>query len=201
MRKSNSQSSDERIDQALALLHQAQSPEGFETRVLASLRHRKPLPPATRPFHRRWLSAALTLASVFAALVVGLLFRPSISPVNPVPAASPTPNPITLPATISSFPPSTRRRHASRSKTPPSPGSVLITSFPAPPAPLTAQEKLLLQIAHRGDQEDYHLLNPETAARELAQNMADVDRFFPPPPPFGPPNPRSKSHSEPGDSQ
>jgi len=34
-------------------------------------------------------------------------------------------------------------------------------NHPAPPMPLTEQEKLLLRIAHKGDPEELAMLNPE----------------------------------------
>ena len=194
MRKATPQHSDDAIDQALALLRNAQSPECLEARVLASLRHSESRQAtAAAALSRRWLPAALTLATVSAAL---LLLRTSTHPSTPVLAPPPVSQPASLrPATLSSSPSSTRRTHALRSRTSPLPAPVQLASFPAPPAPLTEQEKLLLKIAHRGDQDDMNLLNPETAARELAQNMAEFDHFFPPPPPFGPPAPKPSTET------
>ncbi len=57
-------------------------------------------------------------------------------------------------------------------------------SHPAPPMPLTEQEKLLLRIAHTGDPVELAMLNPEIRARREAQGEAEFKEFFPPPPPI-----------------
>ncbi len=184
---------DDAIDQALAILRNAPSPEGLEARVLALLHHHEPLSPATGSYSRRWLPAALTLATA-AALIATLIFRTSTH--ASIPALAPVSHPISLHAATHSFlPPLARRTHTLRTPTPPIPAPFQLTSYPAPPAPLTEQEKLLLEIAHRGDREDFELLNPETVTRELAQNMAEFDHFFPPPPPFGPPAPKPSTET------
>lgn len=61
---------------------------------------------------------------------------------------------------------------------------VLAASHPAPPMPLTEQEKLLLRIAHTGDPVELAMLNPEIRARREAQGEAEFQAFFPPPPPI-----------------
>lgn len=57
-------------------------------------------------------------------------------------------------------------------------------SHPAPPMPLTEQERLLLRIAHAGDPVELAMLNPEVRARREAQSEAEFKEFFPPPPPI-----------------
>ena len=54
-------------------------------------------------------------------------------------------------------------------------------SYPAPPAPLTQEEKLLLRIAHKGDPQELALLNPVLRAARDAEEKAEVERFFTPP--------------------
>jgi hypothetical protein len=51
-------------------------------------------------------------------------------------------------------------------------------SFPAPPMPLTEQEKLLLRIVHRGDPVEMAMLDPAVRAARDAEEKADVARFF-----------------------
>jgi hypothetical protein len=53
-------------------------------------------------------------------------------------------------------------------------------SQPAPPLPLTEQEKLLLRIAHRGAPEELAALNPSLRAERDAEEKAEVQRFFEP---------------------
>lgn len=50
-------------------------------------------------------------------------------------------------------------------------------SHPAPEAPLTKQEKILLRIAHTGDTEELTMLNPEMRARQQAEIEAEFQRF------------------------
>jgi hypothetical protein len=50
--------------------------------------------------------------------------------------------------------------------------------FPAPPLPLTQQEKLLLRLAHRNDAEDMNLLNPIVQAQQSAKATQQFQQFF-----------------------
>jgi hypothetical protein len=53
-------------------------------------------------------------------------------------------------------------------------------SHPAPPLPLTAQEKLLLRVVHKGDPVELAMLNPEVRARQIADSQAEFQKFFVP---------------------
>jgi hypothetical protein len=53
-------------------------------------------------------------------------------------------------------------------------------SFPAPPMPLTEQERLLLRIAHKGDPVELAMLDPVVRAARDAEEKADVTKFFEP---------------------
>jgi hypothetical protein len=53
-------------------------------------------------------------------------------------------------------------------------------SHPAPPLPLTAQERLLLQVIHKGDPVELAMLNPEVRARHVAEARAEFQEFFKP---------------------
>jgi hypothetical protein len=55
-------------------------------------------------------------------------------------------------------------------------------SHPAPALPLTAQERELVRMARIGDPKQLATINPETQAQLLAQQAADFDKFFAPPP-------------------
>jgi hypothetical protein len=50
--------------------------------------------------------------------------------------------------------------------------------FPAPPLPLTQQEKLLLRLAHRTDALDMTLLNPNVQAQQSAKATQEFQQFF-----------------------
>jgi hypothetical protein len=51
-------------------------------------------------------------------------------------------------------------------------------SLPAPPLPLTEQEKLLLRVAHKGDPEQLAMLIPEVRAKREAEGDAEFEKFF-----------------------
>ena len=53
-------------------------------------------------------------------------------------------------------------------------------NHPAPEAPLTDQEKLLLRLAHRADPVEMAALNPVLWAKRDAEEKAEVKRFFEP---------------------
>jgi hypothetical protein len=51
-------------------------------------------------------------------------------------------------------------------------------SYPAPPMPLTEQERLLLRVVHKGDPEELAMLNPVVRAARDAADKAEVEKFF-----------------------
>lgn len=53
-------------------------------------------------------------------------------------------------------------------------------SYPAPPLPLTRQEKLLLQVAHAQDPQHSTVLNPNLRASLAARDTEDFTIFFAP---------------------
>jgi hypothetical protein len=53
-------------------------------------------------------------------------------------------------------------------------------SQPAPPLPLTKQERLLLRVAHQGWPEELAALDPARRAAQDKEERAEVERFFEP---------------------
>jgi hypothetical protein len=53
-------------------------------------------------------------------------------------------------------------------------------SRPAPPLPLTKEEKLLLRIARTAGPEELAMLNPDERARREAESEAEFQQFFGP---------------------
>jgi hypothetical protein len=51
-------------------------------------------------------------------------------------------------------------------------------SFPAPPMPLTDQEKLLLRLAHKNDPVELATLDPKLRELQDAEDQAEFQRFF-----------------------
>jgi hypothetical protein len=54
----------------------------------------------------------------------------------------------------------------------------LAASFPAPPMPLTEQERLLLRIAHKGDPVEVALLDPNQRSLKEMKERAEYQSFF-----------------------
>jgi hypothetical protein len=57
---------------------------------------------------------------------------------------------------------------------------MLAASHPAPPMPLTEQERLLLRIAHRGDPVELAMLDPLRRAARDVEEQTEFQRFFKP---------------------
>ena len=57
-------------------------------------------------------------------------------------------------------------------------GETQTASFPAPPLPLTEQERLLLRLAHRGGDDNMAILNPDTRAAQTAKATEQFQQFF-----------------------
>jgi hypothetical protein len=53
-----------------------------------------------------------------------------------------------------------------------------LASYPAPPLPLTEQERLLLRLAHRHDVQSLAILNPDLRAAESAEAARQFQQFF-----------------------
>jgi hypothetical protein len=60
----------------------------------------------------------------------------------------------------------------------PAVGETQRASFPAPPLPLTEQERLLLRLAHRGDSGTAAILNPDARAAQTAKAAEQFQQFF-----------------------
>jgi hypothetical protein len=70
---------------------------------------------------------------------------------------------------------STPRRRESE---PDAAGETQWASYPAPPLPLTEQERLLLRLAHRHDVQSVAILNPDLRAAESAEAARQFQQFF-----------------------
>jgi hypothetical protein len=57
---------------------------------------------------------------------------------------------------------------------------MLAPSKPAPPLPLTSQEKLLAVVVHHGEPEELASLRPEVRARQMELSKAEFHDFFEP---------------------
>lgn len=180
------------IERVLAGLRDSPLPRGMEDRILAALEERK-----TRP-SSRWfvlsptqlkIAAACSLAMATALVVLFFNGRHAKHASQPPSAAVVAPQPLP-PAvnteTVTSQPPTLARKikprqvqvdlpqqEASANKAGP-------ISHPAPPIPLTEQERFLLCMARQGRTEDFAQISNESKAAKEKQAAAEFQAFFEP---------------------
>ncbi|ADV84401.1 hypothetical protein [Terriglobus saanensis] len=192
--------SEEAVDKILAALRNAESPPGMELRILRELQHQEAIR-SQRGNWPTWLSLpgarSLAFGTAFAGLFVVVLMIPTLVRLrHPRPASRQTATATPLPAPARSNspaqPPSAPRLQSSQKpkghKTAivhPEDAQALeamrAPSQPAPPLPLTEQEKLLLRIAHKGDPQQLAMLNTQLRLQEEKEEKADFQNFFEPP--------------------
>ena len=181
---------EERIARVLTALRNVEAAPGLERRILQAAEQRAALLPAPRPSQRRrWTFAAAAFAAVCLIVIAVHQGRQQSTPVTtsrPTQQASLTAAAPVEATPDRTLPPPRRARQVSPAKT----GSIATTrrsrpsdvthavSFPAPPLPLTDQEKLLLRLVHKGDPVEIAMLIPETRARQQAEGKAEFQRFF-----------------------
>ncbi len=205
---------EEAIEKVLAGLRDAEAPAGMERRILEAIEDRaiarsrsgwrrfRPiwLVGSAGPVRGRFLAGEVAFAGVLAVvLAIPAIHRLEHAAPQPKSSASTgSPRPAAASGLIAKVarpqPPGasaramvkTRVRRAGDVRDSDSVvfQEVLTASHPAPPMPLTEQEKLLLRIAHTGDPVELAMLNPEIRARREAQGEAEFQEFFPPPPPI-----------------
>ena len=189
---------DEAIDKVLAGLRSTDAPAGMNRRILDATQARaaeasssrwfgfKPLRFPT--FSRSAAAWSLACGIVVTAAIPSIhrLTRTSTqTKVNPValaqapreeaenahvaPPRDAYPYSITMPE-VRRLPVLRRQNPAARRN--------LQVSFPAPPMALTGQEKLLLQIVHKGDPVEMAMLDPEKRNQQYANGKAEFQRFF-----------------------
>jgi hypothetical protein len=151
-----------------------------------------------RPVASWSLACGIALAGLFAvAITIPAVRRlghssaqsPAQFRTNPAPA---TPRPWVTPEAAANNAPlplpgvrSTRKTNAPRPEGARESDSAALSemrsdSFPAPPMPLTEQERLLLRIAHKADPIELAMLDPIQRAARDAEERADVKKFFEP---------------------
>ena len=191
-------SSEEAIQQVLAGLRDCEAAAGMERRILEAVRDRASARPAARwdglrplaHWYAMWpLAGGLAFVLISVSLSFLVIHRTGRTPARlPVQAARVE----SLSAAASGKRAEengakpiarTRGNAAARKRVRTNASDLAILrdmrapSHPAPEAPLTEEEKLLLRIAHTGNAEDFALLNPEMQARQDAQIEADFQRF------------------------
>jgi hypothetical protein len=180
---------DQLVDRVLAGLKQTAPPAGLEQRVLTAMREAQSRQVAARP--RPWL---WTWGLALAGTAVGLCLAVSVAhrrqpttapnpytgsaiasapagieaPVPPIERAGQSPRPHLRPTHLRTFEAESVRER-------------LALSYPAPPLPLTEQERLLLRLAHKGDPVELAMLDPAQRAARNQRERAEFLAFFEPP--------------------
>jgi hypothetical protein len=177
---------DTAIDKTLAALNTATPPQGLEARIA----HRLAAQPAPASLWRErfpaawWRGAATGAAFALLAVTVILLFQHKTPLRNHIAANAPAP--LASPVRVSGTPcahPAILRTHTPAA----SPAIEIAASHSIPTSPLTPQERELLRLAQTADPRALATLNPEHQAQLEAENAAQFEKFFTPPPPPPPP--------------
>jgi hypothetical protein len=181
---------DKTIQRLLAGLRDAEPSAGMQSRVLIAMEAREAVA-SDSPWRRLispWLlrpAIALSLACALASLIVAIaVHQPRRAPEDVRSHATRADaRQAKGPEAVAQKAPIMPRRVASRGSLR-RPGEVSAVpetqaaSFPAPPLPLTEQERLLLRLAHRRDPEDTAILNPTVQAAQSAKATEQFQQFF-----------------------
>ncbi len=183
--------SEQAIEKVLAGLRETEAPLGMERRILDAVEERTAARMAAIP---RWAWRATLAGTIAACLFIGItaiyryehLSAQAHYPAFPVGSLSAKGSAIStqessmLPTesiaqTGAAAPMRIVRRISAAD-------AVLLRemcapSHPAPAAPLTKEEKLLLRAVHTGNPQVMAMLNPEVRAREEAESEAEFQKF------------------------
>jgi hypothetical protein len=181
------------VDQVIAGLRAAQPSDGMEQRVLRALRADEIAAARERvrwSSHKRhaWLAVAARIPMAAGALLVVHTPHAGVSKVVtrlgtarlPVQHVSPLLQSRNASALVagSRRPVQTHAIHrAEIARGARATGAMREVNFPTPPAPLTAQEKALLQIAEHPTPDEIALLDPVVRVKQQAQEEAQFNQF------------------------
>jgi hypothetical protein len=186
---------DQTIERLMAGLREAEPPAGMQRRILevmrvheaessGPLRHRLITPWLLRPSVATSLACAAALA---ASLIVAVrVHLPWHAPADTTSASThAAAQQLARPETFTRKAPIEPRRTVARVSTRrprrgdvSAPDQTQAASYPAPPLPLTEQERLLLHLAHRDDAENKAMLNPDLQATQSAKATKQFQQFF-----------------------
>jgi hypothetical protein len=185
---------DQTIERLLAGLRDAEPPAEMQRRILEAmraheavasdpLRHGRITPWLLRPSVATSLAGAAALAAwLFVAVKV---HQPWHAPADTTSYSThATARQSTRQETVARETPIEPRRTAARVAARRARGGNVsaadetAASYPAPPLPLTEQERLLLRLAHRDDAENTAILNPNLQATQSAKATEQFQKFF-----------------------
>lgn len=193
---------DEAIDRVLAGLRDSEAPAGMEGRILQAMQARVAAEPVEKPGLWSWPRMAGCGALLAGLLVVVAVLVPHRGHTSgqervvakqvaaaPAMAAEP-PGPV-MQARVRDRLAEPVLIHAKRAIVVPKPDvdsnavedalaqeEMLAPSHPAPPLPMTAQEKLLVRAVRRHDPDELAMLNPEEQKKVEAKDEAAFKFFF-----------------------
>jgi hypothetical protein len=182
--------SEETIGKVLAGLREAQASPGLERRILAAIEARASQRQAAKPSSWTWsvaLAGMIAACLFFAITAIHRHEHPSTQAQQHVLPAESTGG--TEEASLLPHEPIAPTRTPARTAAPArnvqpisADDAVLLRemrapSHPAPVAPLTNEEKLLLRAVHTGDPQVMAMLDPEVRARQDAESEAEFQRF------------------------
>ena len=170
------------IDKLLQALGSAEPPTGMQDRILQRLAQEDlaPAPQVNAGFRWPWLAGGLAMAAVLLVAVLSQRHAAPVSVAPPPTVAHMAPQTTQAPQPPAPKPAAARHTAPQHAVSPVPPRQEL-ASFPAPEAPLTQQEKLLLHIAQHPGLDELALLNPEKRDEIAQMSAADFNQFFPQP--------------------
>jgi hypothetical protein len=173
---------DRTIERLLAALREAEPSAAMERRILQALEAREaeasaPFWPRMRPMATS-LGAALAITGMLiVAVAVRQHWRAPADTRSHAPAVRQTTQPQVV-AQQAPIAPQRPGKPGSRRRLVPALPETQAASFPAPPLPLTEQERLLLRLARRRDPQDTAILNPAVQAAQSAKATEQFQQFF-----------------------
>ena len=168
---------DETIKVLLAGIRDAEPPGGMQSRILQAVELQPAVSTGLRPsFALAFVSAAVLVAGLAVAILVYQPWHRSTNATRQVTHA-------VVPQDARPRTTPTKATAAFRRKAPRTPATrpreeAQLASFPAPPLPLTEQERLLLRLAHRHDVQSAAILNRDLQAAASAEAAKQFQQFF-----------------------
>jgi hypothetical protein len=171
---------EEAIGKVLAGLREAEAPAGMEGRILAAVEARASKRPIIAP-RWAWSAALAGVAAVCLLMAIHRYGQTLTQARHAVPVESAGTQVVSL-LRNESIAPARATTHVRRVRQTNDADAGLLQemrapSHPAPEAPLTNEEKLLLRVVHSGDPQLMAMLNPEERARQEAESEAEFQKF------------------------
>jgi hypothetical protein len=160
--------SEEAIEKVLGALREVEAPVGMERRILEQLEVRA----EEKRLRWRWM-VPVTCAAVLAG-VVALLFISR----GHVPQRVEVVQSAAVPRSVEVRPAVQEKAHVQRVGYRRRRSSAVARDIPAPPLPLTDQERLLLRVVHQHDPSNLSILEPAKQAAALAKDKEQFQGFF-----------------------